>query len=463
MKKIYFVSIITLVSFLSACKKDSSIGADILPNSDLLNVRFTDSFSLSVKTLGDTFLRTDKLSKNFLGVVNDPQFGFQKASIVIELDRPSTVYDDTLGPFTLDSVVLFLGYTSVYGDTTVAQSFNVYANNNKVIETNAYYSNSIFPVGGLLGSVTNYYFQPTTTKVMTFATDTIGSIRTLRIKLNSFVGYSILNLGQNILRDSTAFKNSFPGVIVENASNAGKAMAEINLVSTNSHLSIFYKNKYGVQQQMKLNPNIFNFTSGVLSYRQNSINLFTNTLSSIVTNTINSGMPSDSVNYILGQGGTIIRVGMPTVSNLGKVAVNKAVLSVSQVQQNNSTALQTPSFLLLLKRNSVGNLDILSTGDGIGLLDTTAIDVLGNKISVYNFNISQYIQKVSTGQETNTDLFIATYRSGGNDGTVNGLNTITNGNTINFSYTPSRVIVGGPNYSDARYKMKLNLTYTLIK
>ena len=393
MKKFYFVSIITLVSFLSACKKDSSIGADILPNSDLLNVKFTDSFSLSVKTLADTFLRTDKLAKNFLGVVNDPQFGFQRASVVMELDRPNTVFDDTLGPFTLDSIVLFLGYTSVYGDTLVPQTFNVYANNNKVIETTPYYSNSIFPEGSLLGGVSNYYFQPTTTKVMTYTTDTVGVSRTLRIKLNSFVGYSILNLGQTILRDSSAFKNSFPGLIVENPTSTGKAMAEINLVSSNSHLSIFYKNKYGTPFQMKMTPNILNFTSGLISYRQNAVNIFTKTLSSTVTNTINSGLPSDSVNYVLGQGGTIIRVGIPTVSNLGKVAVNKAVLSVSQVMQNSSTALQTPSFLILLKRNSVGNLDILPTSDGIGLLDTTAIDGLGNKIAMYNFDIHSIFKK----------------------------------------------------------------------
>src|SRR4051812_8671972 len=101
MRKFYLLSIITLLSFISACKKDSSIGADLLPPSDLLNVKFTDTFSVNAKTLADTFLRTDKLAKNFLGVINDPTFGFQKASVALELDRPNIVYDDTLGPFTL--------------------------------------------------------------------------------------------------------------------------------------------------------------------------------------------------------------------------------------------------------------------------------------------------------------------------------------------------------------------------
>ena len=147
MKRIYLVSIIAILTFLSSCKKDTSIGADILPQDDLLNVKFTDTLTVFSKTLADTFLRTDKLSKNYLGVINDPLFGFQKASIAVELDRPNDVYDDTLmTSYTVDSVVLFLKYSYIYGDTTVPQSFDVSTISNKIIETSPYYSNSsLFP------------------------------------------------------------------------------------------------------------------------------------------------------------------------------------------------------------------------------------------------------------------------------------------------------------------------------
>lgn len=463
MKKSYLFTLITLLAFISSCKKDTSIGADILPTDDLLNLKFSDTFTLNVKTLEDTFLRTDKLAKNYLGVINDPLFGLQKSSIVFELDRPSTVLDDTLGPFTLDSVVLLLKYNSIYGDSTVAQSFEVSTINNKIDENIAYYSNnSAFPAGSTIGTLSSYTFQPSN-KVIMSRTDTVGTASIMRIPLNASIGTTILNLGQNTLRDSTLFKNAFPGLRIENASNAGKCMAEMDLGSGNSSMVIYYKDKHNNQKEMRLFTSIYRVKNGSLVATPNGINLFSNTLSAAVQNVINFGTTSDSINYILGQGGTTVKISLPTVLNQGNIAVNKAELVVTQITPNSIKEFETPNFILLLKRNASGYLDILNSSDGIGLIDSTGIDNFGNTISRYKINISKYIQNVSRGIEANTDLYIATYRSGGIDGTVNSLNATINSNTINFGYTPYRVTIAGPNYADSRYKMKLNLTYTVIE
>lgn len=464
MKKIYLLSIISILSIISACKKDNSIGADILPTDDLLNVKFTDTLTLFSKTLSDTFLRTDKLSKNFLGVINDSKFGFQKASIAMELDKPTSVYDDTLmTTYTVDSVVLFLKYSSVYGDTTVAQSFEVSTIGNKISENSAYYSNSsLFSSTGVVGSVSNYLFTPTTNPVHMSTTDTTGTVGVFRVKLNNSLGNTIINLGQTVLRDSALFKNAFPGILVENASNIGKAMAEIDINSTYSSIAIFFKDKYGTSKDMRLYTSLIKYVSGVATTRVNGVNLFSNSLSSDVQNTATSGLLSDSINYVLGQGGTTVRLSLPTLTNLGRIAVNKAVVSVTQLQQNANAAFDLPPYMVLLKRNSSGNIDILPTGDGVGILDTTASDGLGNKIARYNFNVSKYVQAVANGTEANTDLYFATYRFAGTDGAVNVLNSIVNSSILNIGYTPSRVVIAGANHSDARYKMKLNLTYTVI-
>jgi hypothetical protein len=463
MKRIYLVSIIAILTFLSSCKKDTSIGADILPQDDLLNVKFTDTLTVFSKTLADTFLRTDKLSKNYLGVINDPLFGFQKASIAVELDRPNDVYDDTLmTSYTVDSVVLFLKYSYIYGDTTVPQSFDVSTISNKIIETSPYYSNSsLFPPTGIIGSVSNYLFTPTTNPVATSRTDTGGVTGILRIKINNSVGNTILDLKQTILRDSSLFKNAFPGILIENATNAGKAMAEIDISSGFSALAIFYKDKNGDAKDMKLFTSILNYNTGSNSTRVNGVNLFTNSFASAVQNTVASGLESDSVNYVLGQAGTLLRISLPTLNNVGRVAVNKATILLSQIQANTSP-LTTPFYLVLLKRNAAGNIDILPTGDGVGILDTTTTDDFGNKVARYSFNVSKYIQAVATGNESNSDLYVATYRFTGTDRTVNILNSIVNGSVLNIGFTPSRIIVAGANYSDPRYKLKLNLTYTKI-
>lgn len=465
MRQIYSLFIISFLLFISSCKKDNTIGADILPQDDLLNVRFSDTFTLTSKTLADTFLRSDKLAKNYLGVINDALFGFQKASIAIEVDKPNTVYDDTLmTTFTVDSVVLFLKYNSIYGDTTVAQSFEVSTISTPINENSAYYSNSgLFPGSGVIGTLSNYTYTPNSNPVSTSTTDSIGTNGILRVRLNSSVGYTIINLGQNVLRDSALFKAAFPGILIENSTNSGKAMAEIDLSSSYSSITIFYKDKYNVVKNMKLYTSLLKNNSGSLTTRVNGVNLFSNTLPSVIQNTISSGLTSDSVNYILGQGGTTVRLSLPTIANLGRVAVNKAVITLTQLEQNSQPEFITPYYLALLKRNASGNLDVLPTNDGIGILDTVAKDDFGNKISRYSFNITKYIQAISVGSVTNSDLYIATYRSAGTDGTINVLNSILNGSVINVGYTPYRVVTAGSNYSDSRYKMKLNLTYTLIK
>jgi hypothetical protein len=73
------------------------------------------------------------------------------------------------------------------------------------------------------------------------------------------------------------------------------------------------------------------------------------------------------------------------------------------------------------------------------------------------------VQAISSGSENNTDLYLATYRFAGTDPAINILNSSVNNTLLNIGYVPSRVIVAGPNYSDPKYKLKLNLTYTLIK
>jgi hypothetical protein len=274
-----------------------------------------------------------------------------------------------------------------------------------------------------------------------------------------------MNLGQSKLRDSTLFKNEINGILVDNADNTGKAMSEIDLSSINSNVTIFYKNKYGKELNSKLFTNLYRFVNGVVLPQTNSINLFSNNFSGTPLNTVlSAGAQNDSVNYMLGQGGTLIKVSLPTLSNLGKVAVNKAVLQVTQIIPNSNLSFASPATatMFLVKRNTDGYLDFIPSYiapfyNGYSIVDSVGTDIAGNKFVRYTINISKHIQDISKGTLINSDLYISTYRTGGTDGTKNLLST------YNYGYTPYRVILAGSNYSDVRYKMKLNLTYTLIK
>ena len=469
MRKFYFI-LTLLVVFAGACKKETGIGADLLPGNDLLNAKNTDTFTLNTKTIADTAMRSDKLSKVYLGVINDPIFGFQKASFAIELDRGDVIYDDTLKPiggYIIDSAVLFIKYSGIYGDSLIAQDFNVSSISSPINENSAYYSNNTsFTASSLLGSVSNYKFVPSQKTVLS-TTDTAGTALIFRVKLNDGFFQSLINLPASQLRDSIAFKNYFPGILVENSSAAGNAQFEMDLSSANSNVTIFYKDKYAKQKTMKLKTSELAAYNGAIISRQNGVNLFSNTLSSTVQNVIGSGLVSDSINYLLGQSGSIVRISMPTIGNLGKVAVNKAVLSVTQIINNSQKDFFLPANLYLLKRNSTGQIDYLPTYpvnesnqiyvEGKGVADSVGVDAFGNRLIRYRFNITQYLQKIALGTEQNTDLFIGTTFSAGTDGTINLLN-------LKFqTHTPYRFILAGSNYSNPNFKTKLNITYTLIK
>ena len=97
--------------------------------------------------------------------------------------------------------------------------------------------------------------------------------------------------------------------------------------------------------------------------------------------------------------------------------------------------------------------------EGYSYADSVATDGSGNKLLRYSFNLSKYIQNIASGKETNTDLYIANYGYAGIDGSVNTLGS----SALFFNYSPARLVLAGSNYSDPRFKMKLNIIYTLLK
>ncbi len=466
-----FLFLLVATIIIASCKKETSIGADLLPPTDLLNARSSDTFTLLTKTIADPSVRSDKLAKNYLGKIIDPIFGTQTAKIVVELDRGDIIYDDTLkvggATYTLDSVVLFLRYNGAYGDTLIGQDFTVSSINANINESVIYNSdNTTFTANQLLGSATDYKFKPSQ-KVSLTPADTFGTSNIIRINLDNNLAFfqNLINLPAAQLRDSLFFKNYFPGIIIENTSGSnGKAMAEVDLTNINSGISIFYKDKYNKNKIMKLNTSILRVVNSVLATKVNAINLFSNNLSSEVQNNIASPLLSDSIHYSLSQAGTLVKISLPTIKNIGKVAVNKAVLTITQLLQNDSPKnLTTPFSFSVLKTDANGKLDFLPKAiqytEGTGTSDSVFTDNMGNKIIAYKINLTKYIQDILLNTETNSDIYLATYRSGGILGSENNLFS----STINFGYIPSRIIFGGAHHSNPLYRMKLNIIYTELK
>ena len=104
------LSVFLVLLVFSACKKyNDNIFLSNEGTQGFDGYTFSDSLQISSRTVREDSLKTDSLSHNLLGVINDPVFGVYKASTFCEFKLPQI--DKVISTETLDSVVLMLQYT----------------------------------------------------------------------------------------------------------------------------------------------------------------------------------------------------------------------------------------------------------------------------------------------------------------------------------------------------------------
>ena len=137
-----------LLSIVAAtsCKKHSdNVYLPSDATGDFDGYRHMDTLTVFTSTVREDSLRTDSLSHNLLGVINDPVFGESKASSFAQFRLPQV--GNVISSQTLDSVVLFLQFTSptaYYGDLNTNFGFKVYeldqSMNSGITHSNTTYS-----------------------------------------------------------------------------------------------------------------------------------------------------------------------------------------------------------------------------------------------------------------------------------------------------------------------------------
>lgn len=125
-KFISFASVaIVLVMAMSSCNKYNDLGIEILPGTDLINVKNTEiKDSITAYANSEFGIVTSKSTYNLLGSFNDPLFGTTDASFAAQFRINS--FPDFGTNAEADSVFLYLYYTGVYGDTITEQNIKIY-------------------------------------------------------------------------------------------------------------------------------------------------------------------------------------------------------------------------------------------------------------------------------------------------------------------------------------------------
>jgi len=124
--KLGFAFALMVITFLS-CTNDPNTGLGVLPTGDLVKVAKVTDSNIKSFTVTDEKVRTDESQFNLLGVFNDPVFGKTTADFACQYRLSG--FPGFFRNAHIDSLVLYLGYKEIYGDTInprTTQHFKVY-------------------------------------------------------------------------------------------------------------------------------------------------------------------------------------------------------------------------------------------------------------------------------------------------------------------------------------------------
>ena len=482
-----FIAIITTVAIVfSACRKISDsteLGGGLIPPIDNIN---TFDTSLSIQAFNDTFgLANDSqyLSRNeefFMGRINnDPFFGKTDARIFVELKPIFYKFafaNSDPAKLRIDSVVFILNYLETYGDSTIPQTVNVY----EIDQSSDFRNDSSylirknnFTYSNLLGSRT---FLP---KVLDDSVKAYRDTTTnqLRIRLNNafgtrLLGYDSLNNGAYF--NDSIFRTKFKGFAVQSM-NTGEAVMGFNLASNNTKLAIYYHYDKGtIVDSATVAYFGFNGNSALDPGASASANYIQRDYSSTpLITTVNNAI-EDPVVYIQNTPGTFAILKIPALGTLNNRLIHRAELIVEQLYHPSDTLFRAPELLHLdasdptITRNYKFRTipyDFQYTPTGFdfrsfGSLPQNSIDAGGNKIRIWKFNVSRYVQHVLNRTQTLYDLrLFAPFNVNESYGIPPGTDQVFPF-FVNPTIVKGRIRVGGGNHPTQR--MRLRLIYSKL-
>ena len=361
------------------CKKETTdIGVDILGDGNLnsIEVLITD---ISARSVRDDSSRTDNLSSNTLGVVNDPIFGLSKSCLIVQPRLTQFGTDDT--PKSIDSVKLILKYDYEqnvlgnnnilkYGDINSVLVMDIYKLNEDLVDTVKYYSTFKPELGDIVGTFTgSFNFSDSTS---------------LEIMLNKSFGQEMLDWNSDIYKDEAKFLKTLKGLVIVPRNNTLSGEGAIVCVEAglnSSKLQLFYNDSLTKTIPMGSSSRRINYYE-----TQPSVNL---------TNQFNS-TNNFRTTYAQSFGGAKIKVdlvGLDSVIKLGEnVVINEAKITFLLDQISITDEFKAPSRMFLVVP------DTLNSKYSMPIIDLTTTSNYGGDynpvIKGYEFHFNRYLQQL---------------------------------------------------------------------
>ncbi len=434
-----------LLLALFACKKDPyEIGIDLLPASDTLNVRSTDTCTVEAFSMLQDSMRTDKSTSLIMGSMIDPVFGKITSSFYSQLRLQTEGVDFGKNPV-LDSLVLMMVYNGYYGDTLTKQNVKVYEISQDFEYDSTFFSNQ--NLGTYPTLLADQDFIPNITdSVSVGGTKVVAHLRINLNKLTNYLGNKILNAPASALATNSAFIKFMKGLYVQSTPVNGKgALMNFSITNGVSKMVAYFHNGDDPQDDslhydILMNESCAHFThiehNGYLDARQDLKQQLLNHDSAQGANQL----------FLQGMAGVKVKLKFPYMKNfgLGKVvAINEAILELKNLETD--TTYSPPPSLIMIRQDSVGRIGyMVDENEGSSYFGGTYNETTRS----YYFRLTQHMQKVLLNSYSNHfDIYIV----------VN--------NPIRSTMTPNRIVLGGPNPltpGDNSNRLRLKVTYTVL-
>jgi hypothetical protein len=394
-----------LLFAISGCNKYDDFGVEALPQGDLISVKnIVKKGGIASYIYRDDSIKTDEASKSLLGSFNDPVFGVTNIDFATQF-RLQRFPKFGTNP-SADSIILYLYYRSIYGDTLTAQHLKVYELSSSLVkdaEYNQYVDLKSMASNQLLGEV-NYIPQKakidTIRKGGQFRIDT--SYLRIKIPLDLSLAEKLINADSAIMVQPDTFLAFFKGLFVESEPVSGEGGTVLSL---DPSVLLLYYNNDELRAEAKGDTSVA--VPYVITKNSARVNRIEHNYSGTnFVSKINNQTDEDSLIYIQATGGLKSRIlieNLESWKDSVNVAINKAEI-IFQVDTVISDVhkFMPPLQLLFTVVNDKG-VEVLPKDYGF------SPEFYGGylrKDYTYHFNITQHLQEIINGNANNYGFFL---------------------------------------------------------
>ena len=402
------VAILLLSVVMLGCKNvDQTLGLNLLPDVKILKTIFLqDKSPISTSIVTDAKIRVDHPAYNLLGSFNDPLFGRTDASFAAQF-RILLNHPNYKASASLDSIVLYMSYKKIYGDTVSSQTIKVFELANSINYETKYLSSRNIKDYASNEPIGSSSFIPK------FRTDSLQrdtTLQIIRVRLNSAFGNRLLRIDSLEMTSNDKLLNVFKGLYISTSSlsRKGTLISIFNTklttesVDTRPSIILYYHDPVLKRDTLGFAYRVTENSANVASYVHDY------TLARFKPN-IDKANNLDSLIYIQPTGGIKSKVIVPSLSawqhkDSANYAINKATLTFHvDTIMSDYRRYAMPSRLYLMAIDSTGT----EVFPADSQLSSSYYGGFYNSVTAtYSFNVTQHLQQLIAGTIKNQGFYL---------------------------------------------------------